>query len=103
MSTNPRDPLVVDAGHGLTLAVWQQQGRSQGADAQLMAGPWPSGEVVLFVTADHVRVGMELKKPESIWFGSTSIRLPWLELVKVADFLNLNIPLPVPLGEQVPA
>lgn len=39
-----------------------------------------------------------------LWIGSTSFELPWLELLKVADFLRLDIELPhPPEGTLVPA
>jgi hypothetical protein len=43
-------------------------------------------------------------KRVDLWIGSTTFELPWLELLKVADFLRLDIELPhPPEGTLVPA
>lgn len=38
-----------------------------------------------------------------LWIGSTCFRLKWADLLKVADFLQLDIPQPeLPAGQEVP-
>lgn len=70
--------------------------------ASVHIGEWPDGAFVSTNTdTSPARVAIDPKV--CLWLGDTSYKLPWLELLKIADFMRLPIPLPVPLGEQVPA
>lgn len=77
--------------------------------ASVFAGEWPDGAMVSTNTrVDVARSRVDIDTScgathHRLWLSDTSYTLPWLELLKVADFLKLPIPLPVPLGEQVPA
>ncbi|CAM5589565.1 hypothetical protein [Rhodanobacter lindaniclasticus] len=77
--------------------------------ASVFVGEWPTGVMVSTntrVDRAQSRVAVDARGGEPrirLWLNDTSYTLPWLELLKVADFLRLPIPLPVPLGEQVPA
>jgi hypothetical protein len=66
--------------------------------ASLVRGEWPGGntivQTVFSLDDDHVYVDDE--KPPKLWMRGTAYRLPWAELLKVADFLKLDIPLPPP-------
>ena len=73
--------------------------------AQLLRGDrYPHGEclVTFFGTPGvDIRIG-DTKRP-TLWFGRSAIHLPWAELLKVADFLQLDIPQPaLPAGQEVP-
>lgn len=73
--------------------------------AQLMRGDqYPHGEclVTFFGTPGvDIRIG-DTERP-TLWFGRSAIHLPWAELLKVADFLQLDIPQPaLPAGQEVP-
>jgi hypothetical protein len=70
--------------------------------ACVFAGEWPTG-TCLSTNTDASRARVDIEPSQCLWLGSTCYTLPWLELLKVADFLRIPIPLPVPLGEQVPA
>jgi hypothetical protein len=72
--------------------------------ASVVVGEWPSGAIISTNTrVDLADAFVDADSPPVLWLNGTSYKLPWLELLKVADFLRLPIPLPVPLGEQVPA
>ena len=73
--------------------------------AELLRGErYPFGECLatFFGTPGvDIRIG-ETESP-TLWFGRSAIRLPWAELLKVADFLHLDIPLPeLPADQGVP-
>lgn len=70
-------------------------------DVSLRTDTYPNGSRISFTTVpkEDAHVAADI----GVWFGSTLITMPWLDVVKVADFLRLDIPLPHPLGEQVPA
>ena len=93
--------ITVDAGHGLELIVTEPTGADGMFDAQL----WhtESREPMLITFSYGVRVAMTGTEVTGLWFGDTKFTLSWKSSLKVADFLRLEIPLPVPLGEQVPA
>jgi hypothetical protein len=51
----------------------------------------------------HTKTLEHLKRVD-LWIGGTAFELPWLELLKVADFLRLSFELPhPPEGTLVPA
>lgn len=85
--------------------------------ASVHLGDWPSGKPAGFVSVyrRNVRVynpaeadpvayeesgGRDIP---SLWFGDFSPDLAWLKLLQVADFLQLEIPLPHPLPGGEPA
>lgn len=65
--------------------------------ASLVSGTWPHSERLSlhsFNDLSRSRV-CQYEKPV-LWLDSTCYDLPWLELLKIADFLVLPIPLPHP-------
>lgn len=98
------DYITVGVCEGVTLMV--NEPTTYSVTGALWAGDYLDGKLIAcFICKPHecsVSHGPAMQ-PDGIWFAGLSIDLPWLELLKVADFLKLDIPLPVPLGEQVPA
>jgi hypothetical protein len=94
------ESITVDAGHGMTLTVSPPSVPGRATLAYLR--PADTGDFVVLAMDRSVRVAMTGTEVNGIWIGSTSFTLAWKEALKVADFLRLDIPLPVPLGEQVP-
>lgn len=93
--------ITVDAGYGMDLIV----NAPVGPDGMFAALLWhnESQQTVAFTASDGVRVAMDGTEVNGLWFGDTRFTLSFKSALKVADFLRLEIPLPVPLGEQVPA
>lgn len=93
MSTG--DTLVVQAGPGVQLVVHPPRKGADAAvysDGELWLGEWPrSGQRLALIptNAEHVYV---ISSGRGIWFGRILVSLPWLELLKVADYLRLPIP-----------
>lgn len=95
------DQVVAALADGAYLLLIPFGGKKHIASVGL--GEWPSGKVLLSHTFEVGRVDAEPDSVPTLWLGDTCYRMPWLELLKVADFLRLEIPLPVPLGQQVQA
>lgn len=73
--------------------------------AQLLRGDrYPHGErLVTFIGTPGVDIRVGDTEQPRLWFGKSAIQLPWPELLKVADFLQLDIPQPaLPAGQEVP-
>lgn len=93
--------IVVGLEVGLQLFIMPSPGGGYGASVIL--GEWPSGKHLSCTLFDGDAISVDMEEPQCLWLGNTAFYLPWHELNKVADFFKLPIPLPHPLGEQVPA
>lgn len=96
-----RDSITVDADNGMELIVNAAPDACGSVDALLWHTASQRG--VVFIISPKIRVAMDGTEVTGLWFGDTKITISWKSALKVADFLRLEIPLPVPLGEQVPA
>jgi hypothetical protein len=88
----------------LVVSVWPQTPGY--VDVSLHAGEYPSGKRIAFVTVKRADVRVSLDPSDaspSLWFGSLSPDIAWLEMLRVADFLQLDIPMPHPLPGDAPA
>lgn len=88
--------LIVPLATDLQLVV--MEGSNKTGSASLYHGDWPSGRrlacSVFGVDApDRVYVD-EDDGNATLWLGSMTVELPWPELLAVAYFLRLDIPLP---------
>lgn len=80
----------------LVVSVWPQTPCF--VDVSLHAGEYPSGQRIAYVTAKRADVRVTLHPSDakpSLWFGGLAPDIAWLEMLRVADFLLLPIPLPV--------
>lgn len=95
-----RDFLAVDLAPGVELSI--MKGSTGLFSASVGLGKWPDTRKLTCTVfeAGQARVDAE-DQPPSLWLDRTNIELPWAELLKVADFLLLEIP--TPAGTQVPA
>ncbi|MGC1550344.1 MAG: hypothetical protein WA777_17630 [Rhodanobacter sp.] len=91
-------------GIQLYLKVYNESIRAE-LVAMLWSGEFPYGrKLMLSVSAaKDARIDTTGRSPD-LWLGSVNFDdLPWLELLKVADFLKLDIPLLHPVDAAVPA
>jgi hypothetical protein len=98
------ETITVQIAEGVQMVV--RSFASKEITASIFLGEFPTGKPLSFTTVfgdATARVEVPASAPPCLWFGHTSVELPWLELLKVADFLRLDIPLSIPPGEQVPA
>ncbi len=90
---------IADLGDGLQLVVSDELGGSM--HASIFRGQWPRGEqlvgIVFELRQAHVATADDI---DGLWLGRTKVTLPWIELLKVADYLQLPIDVPES-GEQV--
>jgi hypothetical protein len=99
---NDCSELVVQLAVGVQLLVRQFDHYST---FTVLQGKYPHGETLVFVIgerSDPPRISTKSDVP-CLWSGQACFELPWLELLKVADFLKLQIALPHEPGQQVPA
>lgn len=80
----------------MQLVVWDH-GNGRFA-AQMFKGQWPAGDTLAGIVFDLVDAHIHPDDPkiDGIWLGHTKVYMPWLELLKVADYLQLPIPLRLP-------
>lgn len=104
--TDFAETLVAVMAPGVKLVVRSDK---YGTTFQTWLGEYPSGKSITFTVFDaaglcgRMRVLVPEEGAPCLWVSHTCFELPWLELLKVADFLRLDIPLSIPPGEQVPA
>lgn len=88
--------LIVPLATGLQLVVMDFQDKT--GSASLYHGDWPIGRCLacsVFGVDAPARVYVdEDDGSATLWLGSMTVELPWPELLAVADFLRLDIPVP---------
>lgn len=88
----------------LVVTVWPHNPNR--VDVSLHAGEYPSGQRIAFASFERTAVLVTLHPGDgspSLWFGNLSPDIAWLEMLRVADFLQLDIPMPHPLPSDAPA
>ncbi len=99
MSTHIEVPLT----QGLILQIRLGPPHHDAVSASLLSRPEELQTVFhVFAGADlsQVRVAEDV---DGVWFGRTHFALAWPDLLKVADFLHLDIPQPkLPEGQEIP-
>lgn len=90
------DHCIVQLADDLQLVVSEVASTKQFV-AVINQGSHPFGKT-LVTSAFHLSEArihqLSNRQPEGIWMGSALFKLPWLDLLKVADYLQLPIPLP---------
>lgn len=101
---------TVDAGNGLVMHLTRELPTAAFVKkhpvpyvASLHQGSYPEGQRITCTIASDAHVSVPANGDPVLWLDGTGFTLPWASLLLAADFLMLDIPLPVPLGEQVPA
>jgi hypothetical protein len=67
--------------------------------SSIHVGEWPTGNSINCTVFSRSEARVDVDDDDggvTLWFGSTTYKLPWLELLKVADFLQIDIPLQHP-------
>lgn len=87
--------VIAQLADGVQLVVLQHSDTS--FSAVVLLGAWPGGKQLAMTAFDAGVARVDTNyQPPSLWLGKTNIEVPWLELLKVADFLHIDIPLPHP-------
>lgn len=85
--------VIAQLAPGIQLVVTQI---SRGHIAEVHVGEWPEGTTVSCNTCPAGRFRVDIEPHPVLWLDNTCYDLPRLELLKVADFLQIDIPLPHP-------
>ncbi|MGO4700253.1 hypothetical protein [Dyella sp. 2RAB6] len=98
-----KSSLQLTLPSGLTLVIdIDHYDTSVTTTAALYHGGYPNGERVALFIGDKGRVRVS-KDADGIWFNQGVVNLDWHSLLRVADFLHLDIPQPeLPAGREVP-
>lgn len=94
--------LIVDMAEGVQLVVLLLSDGHPLFTVEL--GAYPNGVRLCYVDGfrERLRISDGSERVTALWCGAACFDLPWHELNKVANFLQLPIPLPFEPGQQVP-
>lgn len=93
---NPGDLIEVPVSGSvmLVVSVSRQPRTHSRTVAAIYKGTWPSGTKLACTVCMSADVYVA-DDTSGIWFNETIVPLSWSNLLKVADFLHLDIPQPV--------